>query len=75
LVSLHLSETAARPWPRVAAFASAVAAIYVGWLTKSDTFNLVMVLGVPAFAALKLRAWLFSTRPSLTFRSAFSDSK
>ena len=52
--------------------ACAILPIYVGGLTKSDSFSLVLVIAGPIFVILKLREWLFSFEPKLTFRSAFA---
>jgi hypothetical protein len=70
LLTLHLAETAARPGERIAAVACAILPIYVGRLTKTDTFSLVLVAAGPIFVALKLRTWLLSSEPSITFRFA-----
>jgi O-antigen ligase/polysaccharide polymerase Wzy-like membrane protein len=70
LLSLHLADVAASVLARIAAIAAAVLPIYVGRLTKSDTFSLVLVAAGPIFIALKLRTWLLSHQPRLTVRSA-----
>jgi hypothetical protein len=70
LLALHLAETAARSGERIAAVACAILPIYVGRLTKTDTFTLVLLVSGPIFAALKLRTWLLSSGRSMTFRSA-----
>jgi len=70
LLSLHLADVAASGPARIAAIAAAVLPIYVGRLTKSDTFGLVLVAAGPIFIALKLRTWLLSHQPRLTVRSA-----
>lgn len=71
-LSLHLAETAARLPERIAAVACAILPFYVGRLTKSDTFALVLLTGGPIFVALKFRTWLLSFERGMTFRSAFA---
>jgi O-Antigen ligase len=70
LLSLHLADVAARPGERIAAVACVILAIYVGRLTKSDTFSFVLVSAGPILVALKLRTWLLSRERRLTLRSA-----
>jgi hypothetical protein len=70
LLALHLADATARFGERSAAIACAALAIYVGRLTKSDTFNLVLLAAGPIFIALKLRSWVLSPGWTLTFRSA-----
>jgi hypothetical protein len=70
LLTLHLAETAARPGERIAAVACAILPIYVGRLTRTDTFTLVLVAAGPIFVAIKLRTWLLLPEPSMTFRFA-----
>jgi O-antigen ligase len=72
LLCLHLADVAASASERIAAIAAAVLPIYVGRLTKSDTFALVLVAAGPIFFALKIRAWLLTRQPRLTVRSAFA---
>jgi hypothetical protein len=70
LLVLHLAETAARPGQRIGAVACAILPIYVGRLTKTDAFTLVLLTAGPIFVALKLRTWLLLPTRSMTFRSA-----
>jgi hypothetical protein len=72
LLSLHLADAADRTVEKIAALACAVLPIYVGRLTKSDSFSLVMVTAIPIFAALKLRDLPLSFGPKLTFRQALA---
>jgi hypothetical protein len=72
LLCLHLADVAASGRARIAAIGAAILPIYVGRLTKSDTFGLVLVATGPIFVALKLRTWLFSHQSKLTIRSAFA---
>ncbi|MFC5068625.1 O-antigen ligase family protein [Flaviflagellibacter deserti] len=70
LLSLHLAEVASRTGERIAAIACAIVPVYVGRLSMSDSFALVLLFSVPIFLALKLRTWTREGRP--TFRSAFA---
>jgi energy-converting hydrogenase Eha subunit E len=70
LLSLHLADTATRTSARIAALACSILPIYVGRLTKSDTFAIILVMSGPIFVALKFRTWLFAFGRRLTFRSA-----
>ena len=58
IFTLHLAETATRPGERMAAVACAIMPLFVGWLTRTDTFNLVIVAAATIFVVLKLRTWL-----------------
>jgi hypothetical protein len=69
LISLHLVDVAASALVRIAAIATVILPIYVGRLTKSDTFVLILVAAGPIFIALKLRSWLFN-QPTFNVRSA-----
>jgi hypothetical protein len=70
LVSLHLFETVRGVAAKSGAAACAVLAIYVGRLTKSDTFVLALVLAGPVFVALKLRSWLHTFDGAVAARYA-----
>jgi O-Antigen ligase len=70
LLTLHLAETAARPGERIAAVACAILPIYVGRLSKTDAFTLVLLAAGPIFIALKFRTWTLLSGRSMTFRSA-----
>ena len=72
LVSLHLGETATRFDKKVAALACAVLPVYVGRLTMSDTFAIVLVGSILLFAALKVWTWCSSDQRMLTMRAAFA---
>jgi O-antigen ligase len=71
LLSLHLSDVATSAPARIAAIATAILPVYVGRVTKSDTFALVLVAAGPIFVVLKLRGWVFY-EPKPTVRSAFA---
>ena len=68
LVALYLADEATRIGARMAALACAVLAGYVGRLTKSDSFSVVLVGATVVFVALKLQQWLFSFEPKRTLR-------
>jgi hypothetical protein len=70
LLSLHLADVVTSAPARIAAIATSVLPIYVGRLTKSDTFGLVLVAAGPIFITFKLRTWLLSHQPRLSVRSA-----
>lgn len=72
LLSVHLAETTDGSGKRIAAWGCAVLPAYAGWLTQSDTFNLVLVIGIPAYVALKFRKWTISPEWKSTFRSRFA---
>lgn len=72
LLSLHLAETAVRLSERIAAVTCMVLPIYVGRLTMSDTFSLILVGAGAIFVVVKLRTWLLSSERRVTFRSAFA---
>jgi O-antigen ligase len=72
LLALYLADSATRTGERIVAVACAILPIYVGRLTKSDTFTLVLLIASPLFVVLKLREWLLSFEPKLTFRPAFA---
>jgi len=72
LLSLHLADTADRPGTRLAAITCAILPIYVGRLSKTDTFMWVLVAVGPMFVALKFRMWLLLPGRHITFRAAFA---
>jgi hypothetical protein len=72
LLSLYLAETARGPGESIAALICVIVAIYVGRLTKSDAFLLVIVVAGPLFVALKLHRWLKSRDRRTALRSAFA---
>ena len=72
LLSFHLADAATRIGERIAALACAILPIYVGRLTKSDSFSLVLVAAIPIFAALKLRELPVLFAAKLSFRQAFA---
>ena len=71
-LSLHLAETATRLPQGIAAVACAILPFYVGRLTSSDSFALVILIGGPIFVALKFRTWLLSFERGMIFRPAFA---
>lgn len=72
LLSLYLAETATGFGKKVAALACAVLPVYVGRLSKSDTFAIVLVGSIPLFATLKVWTWCSSDHRRLTMRAAFA---
>jgi O-antigen ligase len=72
LMSLHLADTAARLSGRILAIACLILPIYVGRMTKSDTFTFVLVASVPIFIVLKLRSWLLLSQRRLVIHSGFA---
>lgn len=71
-LALHLAETAARLREGIAAVACAILPFYVGRLTHSDSFAVVLLTGGPIFVVLKFRTWLGSFERGMTFRFAFA---
>jgi hypothetical protein len=71
-LSVHLAETAAGAGERIAAIGCAILPIYVGRLTKSDAFSLVLLSSGVIFAALKFRTWMVSVEQGVTLRLAFA---
>jgi hypothetical protein len=57
-LALHLAITTSNPLARLYALASLVLTIYVGRLTKSDTYLLTIVLTGLIFIGLRVRTWL-----------------
>lgn len=72
LISLHLADTARgfREW--ITAVICMIVAIFVGRLTMSDAYLLVLVVAGPVFVVLKLWRWLMSPERRLSVRSAFA---
>ena len=68
LVALFLADGATRTGERIAALACAILAGYVGRLTKSNSFSVVLVAATAVFVALKLQQWLFSFDPKPALR-------
>src|SRR5487761_1467992 len=69
-VSLHVIETATKLRRKLVAVACAILAIYVGRLTWTDTFTIVLLAAGPIFVLLKLKAWLHSSERKMPLRSA-----
>lgn len=70
LTALHLADVAVRSSGRIVAIACAILAIYVGRLSKSDSFTLALAAAGPIFIAFKLRAWVHPFGWRLPMRSA-----
>ena len=71
LLSLHLAEVAKTRYARIAAVAATILPVYVGRLTKSDAFSLVLVTACVIFTALKLQSWILY-QPRFRLRSALA---
>lgn len=69
-LSLHLAEHAIGIGKKSVAILCGGLAMYVGRLTRSDTFALVLATGTPIFVALKLRTWLITFPREFTMRTA-----
>ncbi|TIT02324.1 polymerase [Mesorhizobium sp.] len=57
-LALHLATTTDSPWGRLFGFSSIALTVYVGRLTKSDTYLLTSVLTCLIFLGLRVRTWL-----------------
>lgn len=71
-LSLHLAETTTKPGARIGALACAIIPVYVGRLTGSDSFTLILILAGPIFVAFKCRTWLFLRTRQVGFRSVLA---
>jgi hypothetical protein len=72
LLCLHLADVAASVSARIGAVGASVLPIYVGLLTRSDTFGIILIVAGPIFLAIKLRTWLLLHQRTLSARSAFA---
>lgn len=57
-LALHLATTTSNPWGRLVGLGSLVLTIYVGRLTKSDTYLFTTILTCLIFLGLRVRTWL-----------------
>ena len=73
-LSLHFAEHAAGVGRKMIAGFCIILSVYVGRLTKSDTFALILVTGILLYAALKLRSWLLMPERRPTFRAAAASA-
>jgi hypothetical protein len=69
-LSLHFAESAVGTGRKLTAFLCTILSAYVGRLTKSDTYGLILITGVLLFLMLKLRSWLLTSERRFTFRAA-----
>ncbi|MEO8317452.1 MAG: O-antigen ligase family protein [Bradyrhizobium sp.] len=69
-LSLHFAESAVGTGRKLTAFLCTILSVYVGRLTKSDTYGLILITGVLLFVMLKLRSWLLTPERKFTFRAA-----
>ncbi len=72
LLALFLADTAAGLGERISAVGCVFLASYVGLLTKSNSFALVLVAAGPIFVVLKFRTWMVSFEKGVTFKFAFA---
>jgi hypothetical protein len=72
LLSLYLAETATGFGKKLGALACAALPVYVGRLSMSDTFAIVLVGSILLFATLKVWNWCSSDHRMLTMRAAFA---
>jgi O-Antigen ligase len=72
LLALYLIDVSTRVIERIIAFICLILAIWVGRLSKSDTFNLVLIGTSLTFVMLKFRIWLLAREWRLTLRTAFA---
>ncbi|ESX93680.1 polymerase [Mesorhizobium sp. LNJC403B00] len=59
-LALHLATTTSNKWGRCLALCSLIFTVYVGRLTKSDTYLYTTVLACLILLGLRVRAWLAS---------------
>jgi hypothetical protein len=69
-LSLHLADTASGGAEWLLAVASVTLAVYVGRLTKTDTFVLAMLAASAVFISIKLKTWLSSAGRTRSARFA-----
>ncbi|NGX94966.1 MAG: O-antigen ligase domain-containing protein [Candidatus Afipia apatlaquensis] len=69
-LAIHFAEHAEGFGKRAVAAFCSILSMYVGRLTKSDTFGVILVSGLLLFAALKLRSWLLTSKRNIPVRSA-----
>jgi hypothetical protein len=72
VLPLYVAETATRTAPRILAWGLCILPLYVGVLTKSDSFTLFLVTAGPLLVLLKLWTWIRSIDRQLTYRGAFA---
>jgi len=70
LISLHLAETSTTRAELIAVSACAGLAFSVGVLTKSDSYNLGILIAGSLFLAIKSSQWIATFKSGLTFRAA-----
>lgn len=70
LIALHLADAAAGTARRLTALAGSVLPLWIGRLTKQDTFIFALAAALPLFAMLKLRTWLIMPTGRATGRSS-----
>lgn len=56
--AMHLADIAPSNRARIGAAAGLFVPLLIGHLTRTDTFTFALLVGVPVFAAAKLRQWM-----------------
>lgn len=69
-LALHFAEHTVGWGRRSIALLCVILSVYVGRLTRSDTYGLILVTGILLFAALKLRSWLMIPGRGIPLRRA-----
>jgi len=72
LLSLHLMEQAGTGGAKLLAGVCLILPVWVGYLSKSDTFRFAVLAGIAVFVMMKLAHWLKADRGVLGLRSAFA---
>jgi len=72
LVALHLADTAANLWTRLAAIVCMIPPFVLGRMSQSDTFTLAVVAALPIWCVSKLFVWLRTEQPDLSPRASLA---
>jgi O-Antigen ligase len=70
LLALYLADASTRVFERIVAIICLILSIWIGRLSKSDTFNIVLIGAGLIFVALKFRVWLSARGLRLTLHSS-----
>ena len=70
LGALHLADTAASTRGQIGGLAGMVVPLFIGGLTKTDTFTFALLGALPVFLFLKVRIWLAWKGPQPSLRPA-----
>jgi len=71
-LSVHFIEHSAGFLRKAIAALCAMFSVYVGRLTRSDTYAIILVTGILLFTALKLRSWLTMPKKNSSLGKAIS---